>query len=228
MANISTYLTRIMSAIYGEEVRSSIHDAISAINEESAQAKSDAFSAKDSAAASASAAKSSASSAASSASSASSAKTAAQSAQSAAESAKADAAASASAASISEDNAADSEAKALQYAQNAEAALDSVDDVLAIKTSLEKYHAIYQDLTDSDENNLLDSSGNQIQGRVLFADAGDIVALKKTVSALENCLKDLTALLLNTRVTKLEDGLIDTDALIATLQEHALLDDTFN
>lgn len=34
MANIQTYLQRIMSAIYGREVRSSIHDAIEAINNE--------------------------------------------------------------------------------------------------------------------------------------------------------------------------------------------------
>lgn len=35
MANIDVYLKRILSAIYGEEVRGSIHDAIEAINEES-------------------------------------------------------------------------------------------------------------------------------------------------------------------------------------------------
>lgn len=35
MANISEYLTKIRAAVYGEEVRSSIHDAINAINTES-------------------------------------------------------------------------------------------------------------------------------------------------------------------------------------------------
>lgn len=35
MANINSYLSRIRSAIYGEEVRSSIHDAIEMINNES-------------------------------------------------------------------------------------------------------------------------------------------------------------------------------------------------
>lgn len=54
MANISTFLERIRNAIYGEEVRSSIHDAISAMNEESSEAINVARDAQDSAANSAS------------------------------------------------------------------------------------------------------------------------------------------------------------------------------
>ena len=34
MAEIATHLYKIMSAVFGEEVRSSIHDAIKAINDE--------------------------------------------------------------------------------------------------------------------------------------------------------------------------------------------------
>lgn len=54
MANISTYLQKILSAIYGEEVRGSIHDALAAMNVESSSAMEFAKTAKDSAAASAS------------------------------------------------------------------------------------------------------------------------------------------------------------------------------
>lgn len=54
MANISTYLQKIMTAVYGEEVRGSIHDALSAMNVESSSAMEYAKTAKDSAAASAS------------------------------------------------------------------------------------------------------------------------------------------------------------------------------
>lgn len=54
MANISTYLQKILSAIYGEEVRGSIHDALAAMNTESSSAMEYAKTAKDSAAASAS------------------------------------------------------------------------------------------------------------------------------------------------------------------------------
>lgn len=39
MANIDTYLAQILAAVYGEEVRGSIHDSIKAINEESIAAK---------------------------------------------------------------------------------------------------------------------------------------------------------------------------------------------
>ena len=53
MANISTYLQKIMAAVYGEEVRGSIHDALAAMNTESSNAMQFAATAKDSAKASA-------------------------------------------------------------------------------------------------------------------------------------------------------------------------------
>lgn len=60
MANISTYLQKIMEAVYGEEVRGSIHDALAAMNVESSDAMRFAATAKDSAEASAMDAKASA------------------------------------------------------------------------------------------------------------------------------------------------------------------------
>lgn len=63
MANISTYLQKILAAVYGEEVRSSIHDALAAMNVESSNAMQFASTAKDSAQASAAEAKTSASTA---------------------------------------------------------------------------------------------------------------------------------------------------------------------
>lgn len=53
MASISTHLQKILSAVYGEEVRGSIHDAIAAMNVESSNAMQFASTAKDSAQASA-------------------------------------------------------------------------------------------------------------------------------------------------------------------------------
>lgn len=53
LANISTFLQKIMEAVYGEEVRGSIHDALAAMNMESSEAMRFAATAKDSAAASA-------------------------------------------------------------------------------------------------------------------------------------------------------------------------------
>lgn len=60
MANISSYLQKIKAAIYGEEVRGSIHDALEAMNVESSSAMQFAATAKDSAQASAAEAKTSA------------------------------------------------------------------------------------------------------------------------------------------------------------------------
>jgi len=57
LANISTYLQKIMAAVYGEEVRGSIHDALAAMNTESSNAMQFAATAKDSAKVSADTAK---------------------------------------------------------------------------------------------------------------------------------------------------------------------------
>ena len=39
MADISSFLKKILSAIYGEEVRGSIHDALAAMNTESSKCR---------------------------------------------------------------------------------------------------------------------------------------------------------------------------------------------
>lgn len=57
MADISSFLKKILEAIYGEEVRGSIHDALAAMNKESSSAMEFAATAKDSAKASAEKAK---------------------------------------------------------------------------------------------------------------------------------------------------------------------------
>lgn len=57
MADISTYLEQILKAIYGEEVRGSIHDALAAMNEEAMEAVDVAIKSQNSALASANAAK---------------------------------------------------------------------------------------------------------------------------------------------------------------------------
>lgn len=49
MANIGTFLQKILDAVYGEEVRGSIHDALAAMNEESTHAANVAENARDSA-----------------------------------------------------------------------------------------------------------------------------------------------------------------------------------
>ena len=101
MADISSFLKKIKEAIYGEEVRGSIHDALAAMNEESSSAMEFAATAKDSAAASAEKAKGEADTAA---------KKAAEALNSAGNAAQ------------SEANAKASELTAKQYADNADAA----------------------------------------------------------------------------------------------------------
>ncbi len=126
MANISAYLQKILDAVYGEEVRGSIHDALKAMNIESSNAMEYASTAKDSAQASASSARTSASTASQKASEASASAIAAKTSETNAKTSEdnaanqaSDAAQSAFAASASETEAQNAEAIAIQKAQEA-------------------------------------------------------------------------------------------------------------
>lgn len=109
MADISAQLEAILLAVYGEEVRGSIHDALAAMNAESNAAMEYAATAKDSAINSAAAAKESENNSAASERAAKSSETNAANSESAAAKSATDAQSSASAAKTSEDNAAASE-----------------------------------------------------------------------------------------------------------------------
>lgn len=111
MANISTYLQKILDAVFGEEVRGSIHDALAAMNVEASSAMDFAATAKDSAQVSAASARSSAV---------------------AAEQNAAEADASASAAKLSEANAKDSE---IVSAQKARETVEAAAEAKASETS---------------------------------------------------------------------------------------------
>lgn len=142
MANIAPYLSAILSAVYGEEVRGSIHDALAAMNTEASSAMQFASTAKDSAQASAASAQNSASTATQKANAASASAQAAKTSEVNAAFAAEDAANSAStavnsasAAKASENAAANSEAVATQKASDAttsaNAAAQSAAEALA-------------------------------------------------------------------------------------------------
>lgn len=128
MADISSQLQKILEAIYGEEVRGSIHDALAAMNVESNNAMEFASTAQNSALASAALAKTSADTAVAKAgevvSSANAAKVSennAKASETIAVTKAGEASASATAAKTSETNAANSEATVLTKAAEAEA-----------------------------------------------------------------------------------------------------------
>lgn len=118
MANIGTFLQKILDAVYGEEVRGSIHDAISAMNTESSKAMEYASTAKDSAQASATAAGNSASTASQKASAASTSAAAAKTSETNAKT-SADAALSAKNSIEAAKNAAEAASSAAQTAKTA-------------------------------------------------------------------------------------------------------------
>lgn len=129
MADITMYLKKILEAVYGEEVRGSIHDALAAMNTESNRAMEFASTAKDSAQASAASAKGAADTAsvkagesADSAGAARASETNAREAENNAASRAAEAVNAAASAQASETNAAGSEAAAARSASEAEAA----------------------------------------------------------------------------------------------------------
>ena len=203
MANIATYLAKILSATYGEEVRGSIHDAIEAMNVESGNAMSYAATAKESAVNSANAAAASASSAASANTSALSAKEAAESAKSTAESYKNNAQTYMNNAQTYMNNAKASETNTANLERSVG---EQVEDVVRMRENFVKFHSLEDPLLDSNGNVIQDSSLNEIRGRVIFADAGDIAAVNRYIANLEGLL----------------------NSFIDTMKTHAILDSTFN
>ena len=231
MADVNTYLAQILSATYGEEVRSAIHDSINAMNIESSNAMEYAETAQDSAAASAIAAQTSAGNAQASATSAASSATSATNSKSSAENSATSAASSATAAANSATAALTAKNDALQAAQNAEEAKNSVDakvaDVMTMKSNLMLNHAIYQELYDSNLDDLLDSAGGSILGEVIFSDVEDVIRLHKRIDDLETIINQLASLLINNRLIVVETSMTEANESITRINEHALFDSTF-
>lgn len=221
MANIETYLAKILSATYGEEVRGSIHDAIYAMNIESENAMSYAATAKESAVNSANAAAASASSAEDSASSAASANTSALSAKEDAESAKTTAESYMNNAQTYMNNAKTSETNTANLERSVG---EQVEDVVRMRDNFVKFHSLEDPLLDSNGNVIQDSSLNEIRGRVIFADAGDITAMNRRIANLEGLLNDFKHTM-EPNTSNLEGLLNDFKH---TMETHAIFDSTFN
>lgn len=169
MAAISTYLARIKSAILGEEVRSSIHDAIKAINDENTTVLQSCgkFAAE-----------------------AEVAKNNVYHYYELANNAANDAC-------EAEDNAYTYKGEAALSAQAAQKAANEIDKkvdiVTTMKSSLINSYRITDDLLDSSGNPILDSSGLNLTGSVILAEMSYVASLEKRVKALEVVIKSITS-----------------------------------
>lgn len=137
-----------------------------------------------------------ASSASGAASSASAANTSAANAKSYADSAassKNAAASSASNASASATNAKKSETAAANSASLAQAAYEEIlgADVGKFGSQLANEHSVLQPIYDSSGQNICDSSGREIQGRIIFADESEVVSLRQQVSHLDTFIRSV-------------------------------------
>lgn len=159
-------------------------------------AKQYAEQAVDAAAKAASSASAAASSASGAASSASAANTSAANAKSYADSAassKNAAASSASNASASATNAKKSETAAANSASLAQTAYEEIlgADVGKFGSQLANEHSVLQPIYDSSGQNICDSSGREIQGRIIFADESEVVSLRQQVSHLDTFIRSV-------------------------------------
>ncbi|RGW88001.1 BppU family phage baseplate upper protein [Agathobacter rectalis] len=137
-----------------------------------------------------------ASSASGAASSANAANTSAVNAKSYADSAassKNAAASSASNASASATNAKKSETAAANSASLAQAAYEEIlgADVGKFGSQLANEHSVLQPIYDSSGQNICDSSGREIQGRIIFADESEVVSLRQQVSYLDTFIRSV-------------------------------------
>lgn len=101
------------------------------------------------------------------------------------------AASSASNASASATNAKKSETAAANSASLAQAAYEEIlgADVGKFGSQLANEHSVLQPIYDSSGQNICDSSGREIQGRIIFADESEVVSLRQQVSHLDNFIR---------------------------------------
>lgn len=102
-------------------------------------------------------------------------------------------ASSASNASASATNAKKSETAAANSASLAQAAYEEIlgADVGKFGSQLANEHSVLQPIYDSSGQNIFDSSGREIQGRVIFADESEVVSLRQQVSHLDTFIRSV-------------------------------------
>lgn len=107
--------------------------------------------------------------------------------------AAAKAASSASQASASATNAKKSETAAANSASLAQAAYEEIlgADVGKFGSQLANEHSVLQPIYDSSGQNICDSSGREIQGRIIFADESEVVSLRQQVSYLDTFIRSV-------------------------------------
>ncbi|CCZ04611.1 unknown [Eubacterium sp. CAG:603] len=107
--------------------------------------------------------------------------------------ASAKAASSASNATTSATNAKKSETAAANSALLAQAAYEEIlgADVGKFSSQLANEHSVLQPIYDSSGQNICDSSGKEIQGRVIFADESEVVSLKQQVNNLDTFIRSV-------------------------------------
>lgn len=107
--------------------------------------------------------------------------------------AAAKAASSASAANASAANAKKSETAAANSASLAQSAYEKIlgADVGKFGSQLANEHSVLQPIYDSYGQNICDSSGREIQGRIIFADESEVVSLRQQVSHLDTFIRSV-------------------------------------
>ena len=102
-------------------------------------------------------------------------------------------ASSASNASASATNAKKSETAAANSASLAQTAYEEIlgADVGKFGSQLANEHSVLQPIYDSSGQNICDSSGREIQGRIIFADESEVVSLRQQVSHLDTFIRSV-------------------------------------
>lgn len=107
--------------------------------------------------------------------------------------AAAKAASSATNAASSATNAKKSETAAANSASLAQSAYEEIlgSDVGKFGSQLANEHSVLQPIYDSYGQNICDSSGREIQGRIIFADESEVVSLRQQVSHLDTFIRSV-------------------------------------
>lgn len=129
------------------------------------------------------------------------------------------------AAKTSETNAANSKNAAANSEQQAKAAYQEIlaADIGKLESSLSRNHAVFQPVYDSSGNNLIDSSGNNVESRVLFVEAAEYQKALQRISVLESEKRNFAQRdIVNSKITEMQnqyDSLVESIVKTNTIQQ---------
>ena len=114
----------------------------------------------------------------------------------------------------------------ITYVDSQDALKADLTDIGLLEASLSE-NKIYQAVKDSSDDTLLDSSGNIIEGTVIFVNAQEAYDLKARISILETLVMSIFSEMSPNQIAVLFSMIGATNVNVSLLETHAILDSDY-